>query len=155
MDRILGTRDFAKSYGKVEWLSNGKGHKEIQIDSSKYKKLIVCLENGSSKDIADQVSEDNVDIACDAVCDCGNKLVVKNRCGIITVTSEMYIVSIKGLYKKSQAENRKWLVEEYGSVFVAYLVWQLRGDIDAKSSGIAYNTYVRSLSAIMKLDTVV
>lgn len=148
--RILALRDFALNYGKSEWQAGTQTVKSVELDSGDYKKLVICYEDGSSEDISDQVSSSNMAVSCPEI----KSLTISESCGIITITSEKAIKAIKSLYKLPDSENAKWVVANHAPMLKAYLRWQLLSEIDAKSSGVAYNTYLGLLLTMSKLETV-
>lgn len=151
IDRILGAKQFAQSYGKSEWLAGTDTFKNVELDSGDYKKLMVCFEDGTHEDIASKVSGSSTEVSCPSTSD---GLTITESCGIITLKSDKNITAVRSLFKLPASENRKWVVENHKSMLVAYLRWQLLGDIDAKSAGIAYNTYSGLLRNMSKLETV-
>lgn len=150
VERILGSRDFASSYGKSEWLAEGKTYTEIEVQEGEYKKMVVCLEDGSMHDITDQVSTSNMTVGCPKI----KSLTISISCGIISISSEIPIIALRSIYKKSMKENKEAFISEHSSMLVAYLRWQLLGDIDAKSSALGYNMYIQLLRNLSKLPVV-
>lgn len=150
VSRILGSREFAFSYGRSEWLSDGMIVREVEVDSGDYKKLVVCLEDGSSHDITSEVSGDNFDISCQK----NKSLTISESCGIITIKSETPIIAIRSIYKKSENESMTNFVRDNEALLISYLRWQLLSDIDAKSSAVGYNTYIGLLANLQKSGVV-
>lgn len=151
LSRIINSRDFAASYGKSEWLAGDKTVNCVEVQSDEYKKLVVCLADGTSEDIASQIDSSNTDVECPVDT---KGLSVTVSCGVISIRSDVAIVAVRGLSKLQESEIKKWLLKEHSAVFVAYLRWQLLADIEANSANIAYNGYVRSLAALSKLKVV-
>lgn len=151
LSRIICSRDFAESYGKSEWLAGGKTVNCVEVQCDEYKKLVVCLADGTSTDIADQVDTSSTDVGCPEEQD---GLAVSVSCGVITIRSEIAITAVRGLSKLPESEIKKWLVSKYPAIFTAYLRWQLLSDIEASSANVAYNGYIRLLETLSKLKVV-
>ena len=150
--RLAGLRDYAKNYGKSEWTADGQTVNTVELDNGEYKQLVVCLSDGTSQDITDQVSSSLTDLSCPSTDSSGLQVSVK--CDIITITSEVPIVAVRALYKKSASESADWIVSDYPQLLTSYLRWQLLADIDARSSGVAYNVYQGLLKVFAKEETI-
>ena len=153
LERLMSVRDFASNYGKSEWLAKSDSVKSVELCDEGYKKLIVCLSDGTEKDITEQVYIESTALSCSRGDDNDGFCVIIN-CGVIKIESSISIKAVRGLSKLPKSEIKKWFVREHPAVLTAFLRWQLLSDIDANSAGVAYNTYARLLLGLDKLKVV-
>ena len=149
LHRILNSKKFARNYGRAEWLNTTQGVvNSVELEDQDYYKLVLCLDDGSNVDISDRLKLSNSPVGCAK----NKSLTITRNCGIILIKSEIGIKAVRSIYRLSDKENERWLMQDHKHVFVAYLRWQLLADIRADNANTAYADYIRLLQHLDNLE---